>query len=216
MVDPIIRYAGDQKMRDLLRRYACPVPFHTVRTRFMGNIATPQLDASPARMIESFWGGALPEFEDTNAANDLFQGLLSLWNHLTKHQSRSRPFRLVREATAPSLDDLRRLCQTRTEEIEGFGVGLFGADDDEEIALPTRAIQGMARLDEIDAEILGFARVLNDSAQSPTEGEIAETLRQLKALTRTAETEIHAVLLACVRARLGARASHKTGSPTIH
>ena len=48
-----LRYAGDKAVRALLERYACPTSFHVVRTRLLGNIATPKLDASPLRAIES-------------------------------------------------------------------------------------------------------------------------------------------------------------------
>lgn len=39
----------DGAMRALLNRYGCPVPYHQVRARFMGNIATPALSASPVQ-----------------------------------------------------------------------------------------------------------------------------------------------------------------------
>ena len=55
-----LRYAGDKAVGALLECYTCPTSFHVVRTRFLGNIATPKLDASPLRTIESFWEGELP------------------------------------------------------------------------------------------------------------------------------------------------------------
>jgi hypothetical protein len=39
--------ATDENVRALLARYNCPVPFHEVRTRFLGNVATPAMSASP-------------------------------------------------------------------------------------------------------------------------------------------------------------------------
>jgi hypothetical protein len=99
MKKPPIKYVGDKKVRDLLTRYACPVPFHAVRTRLLGNIATPRLDASPVQTVKDLWGGELPEFDDMDAVNLLFQDLMSLWNNLAKHQSRSKPFKLAREIT---------------------------------------------------------------------------------------------------------------------
>ena len=59
----------EEDVRALLERYACPVPFHEVRTRFLGNIAAPAAPVSPVKMIESLWGGELPEFETLAAAN---------------------------------------------------------------------------------------------------------------------------------------------------
>lgn len=42
---------GDAVVKALIEKYDCPVPFHEVRTRFLGNIATPELSASPLQMI---------------------------------------------------------------------------------------------------------------------------------------------------------------------
>ena len=52
MKKPSLKYVGDRSVRALLARYACPIPFHAVRTRFLGNIATPKLDASPVQTIK--------------------------------------------------------------------------------------------------------------------------------------------------------------------
>jgi hypothetical protein len=35
---------SEQFIRGLLDRYVCPVPRHEVRTRFLGNLATPCLE----------------------------------------------------------------------------------------------------------------------------------------------------------------------------
>jgi hypothetical protein len=51
--------ASDDQVRALLQRYRCPVPFHAVRTRFLGNIASPDMQASPIKMVEALWGGEL-------------------------------------------------------------------------------------------------------------------------------------------------------------
>jgi hypothetical protein len=144
MKQPSLKYVGDKRIRNLLARYACPVPFHAVRTRLLGNIATPRLDASPVQTVKDLWGGELPEFDDMDAVNLLFQDLMSLWNSLAKHQSRSKPFKLSREGMGSSDDDLRRLCEVRTEELEGFIDGLFGADED--VDLRQRAVVGMEQI----------------------------------------------------------------------
>lgn len=34
-------------IRALLKHYACPLPYHQVRARFMGNIATPDIMPRP-------------------------------------------------------------------------------------------------------------------------------------------------------------------------
>ena len=133
-----LKYVGTKTVRALLERYACPTPFHIVRMRFLGNIATPKLDASPIETIKSFWGGELPEFDNRAAVNELFEAMLSLWNELARHQSITKPVQLVRMAIKPDPGNLIRLCQTRTEELEGFIDGLFG---DERSHRPTQTGQ---------------------------------------------------------------------------
>ena len=206
MKTPRFRYVGDLRVRELLRAHGCPMPFHAVRTRFLGNIATPRLDASPIAVIKELWGGELPEFEDARSADTLFQALMSFWNHLAKHQSRSKPFRLVRVPSESVRDSLLALCRTRTEELEAFVDGLFGSD--EEIDLPERAVEGMEHLGEINAMIRGVLHLLEDSDQSPTDKELGDTLRNVKELTGIAEEEIHGVVLSCVWARREALNAH--------
>ena len=210
MKKPSIKYIGDKKVRDLLARYACPVPFHAVRTRLLGNIASPRLDASPVQTVSDLWGGELPEFDDVDAVNLLFQDLMSLWNNLAKHQSRSKPFKLSREVTGSTDDDLRRLCVVRTEELEGFVDGLFGADED--IDLLERAVEGMEQIGEINAMIHGVLELLDRPTMPPaTDRERASTLKNVNDLSRIAEKEIHAVILSCKRAR--AQSISQSGPP---
>jgi hypothetical protein len=100
---PVI--ATDEEVRILLERYRCPVPFHEVRTRFLGNIATPAVGVSPIKIVEGLWGGELPEFNSIDAANELIGALImGLWNRLTRHQERNAPFRLVRPDVLATLD----------------------------------------------------------------------------------------------------------------
>lgn len=215
MVNPAIKYVGDARIRDLLARYACPVPFHAVRTRFLGNIATLRLDASPVQAVTGLWDGELPEVDDMDELNRLFQDLIGLWNDLTKHQSRTKPFRLMRDAAGSTADDLTRLCRMRTEEIEGFVEGLFG--DAEEMDLPERAHEGMERLGEIDAMLHGIVELLQrEPEQASSESDLAAAFRNVRELTRIAEKELHAVVLSCKRARAQAISVSRGGRPTLH
>ena len=214
MKRPSLRYVGDIRIRELLRAHDCPTPFHAVRTRFLGNIATPRLDASPIQVIQELWGGELPEFGEIGDANDLFQGLMSFWNHLAKHQSRSKPLRFVRVPSEIARDSLLELCRTRTEELEGFVDGLYGSD--EMIDLPEQAVAGMEHLGEINAMLHGVLHLLEDPKQSPTDRELSDTSRNVKNLTDIAEKEIHTVILSCVRARREALKQLGTSRPTMH
>ena len=49
-----------QAAEGLLLKYACPTPFHAVRTRFLGTIATPGVSSEPIDMVKGLWGGELP------------------------------------------------------------------------------------------------------------------------------------------------------------
>src|SRR3984893_12225277 len=93
----------DEEVRAQLERYRCPVPFHEVRTRFLGNIATPVMSASPIRTVEGLWGGEVPGGASSNAANELRGALIrGVWKRLTPHQERNAPFRLTRPDVAAS------------------------------------------------------------------------------------------------------------------
>ena len=215
MKKPSLKYVGDQSVRTLLARYACPIPFHAVRTRFLGNIATPKLDASPVQTIKSLWGGELPEFADMVAVNELFEALMSLWNALAKHQSSTKPYRLARMAATPDPDDLRRLCRTRTEELESFVDGLFG--DEEVIDLPERANEALAKLGEINAMMHGILDLIErESAPPASEQELVNMFRQVRELSRIAEKELHALVLSCKRARQQVLSTIAVDKPTIH
>src|SRR3954463_11218552 len=123
----VLSGASDAEVRLLLERFACPIPFHEVRTRFLGNIASPIMTASPLDQVRALWGGELPEFDSIDAANELVSGLvMGLWNRLTLHQDRKHPFRLTRFNITETSAGLEQLARLRREEIDGFVEGLFG------------------------------------------------------------------------------------------
>ena len=57
------KYPGDVAFQRLLQQYECPTPFHVVRMRFLGEIASLDFGASPIKTIESRWDGDLPGFD---------------------------------------------------------------------------------------------------------------------------------------------------------
>jgi hypothetical protein len=54
MSRPPITAVSDVEVQVLLDRYRCPVPFHAVRTRFLGDIASPVMSASPLDAVKAF------------------------------------------------------------------------------------------------------------------------------------------------------------------
>ena len=206
---------NDEDVKALLERYACPMPFHEVRTRFLGSIATPVLGTSPIKTVESLWGGKLPEFESLDAANVVIGALvMGLWNRLTRHQERGAPFRLVRHKVAATRDGLAALALIRRHEIDGFIEGLF--DGKEAVDLPERAHRGVSVLGELRALMAGIVDMVPDTTKTTTEKEIEGTLRQIGELTKIAEHEIHEVVLSCTRARRQMLAAMPAKKPTLH
>jgi hypothetical protein len=142
--------SSDEQVRTLLERHKCPVPFHEVRTRFLGNIATPVVPASPIKMVEDLWGGELPAFDSIDDANELIGALImGLWNRLTLHQDRNSPFRLMRIDSASTREGIAALALMRRQELDGFIEGLFGQRDS--VDVPERAHRGLDVLGELRA-----------------------------------------------------------------
>src|SRR5215210_3975151 len=112
----VLSGASDAEVRLLLERFACPIPFHEVRTRFLGNIASPLMTASPLDQVRALWGGELPEFDTIDAANELIGAhVMGLWNALTLHQDRTHPFRLTRFEVAETRDGLEHFARFQRE-----------------------------------------------------------------------------------------------------
>ncbi len=212
---PVPPTATEEEVRALLERYRCPVPFHEVRTRFLGNIASPIMGASPMKEVESLWGGELPEFETIDAANELIGALvMGLWNRLTRHQERGNPFRLTRLDVPATREGLAVLALMRRQELDGFIDGLFGQET--AIDLSERATRGLDALGEIRALMAAVFELANDETKPATSLDVQATLRNLREMTKIAEHEIHAVVLACTRARRQLLETLPTSKPTLH
>ncbi len=210
---PVI--VNEKKILALLETYACPVPFHEIRTRFLGNIATPAMSASPISVVKNLWGGELPEFESLDAVNELIGVLVNgLWNSLTRHQKRSDPFRLVRPTVTPTRDGLAQLALIRRQELDGFVEGLFSGA--EELDLPTKASAALDTLGEVRAMIAGVHEVAIDPSKPAELSDIATTMKHLRELTRITEIEINRVVLDCTRARRQMIGSASNSGPTRH
>ena len=215
MKKPSLKYVGDKRILGLLDQYECPVPFHAVRTRLLGNIATPRLDASPVQTIKDLWGGEFPPVDSMDDLNALLQDLMSLWNTLARHQSRTRPFKLAKGGSGSSIEGIEQLCRIRTEEIEGFMEGLYGTADT--IDLSEWTVKRMDELGEINAM---FLSALEISSREPrvfaTSDELKETYQHLKTLERAMGKEINMVVLACKKARAQSMTWEDMAPPTLH
>jgi hypothetical protein len=207
--------ASDERVRALLERYKCPVPFHEVRTRFLGNIASPVMSASPLRVVEDLWGSELPPFDAIDQANELIGALvMGLWNRMTRHQDRASPFRLLRTEIAPTREGLAALALMRRQELDGFVAGLFGRSD--VIDLPERARRSLNELAEMRAAFVAVFEVVSDETKSASERDMETTLRHMREMTKSTEHEVHAIVMACARARKQMLARMPTKRPTVH
>ena len=189
---------SDAAVRKLLDKYECPTPFHTIRAVFLGNIASPSLDAGqPMQLIAQMWGGEMPELAGVEEMQALVDALVGgLWNRLTDHQSSKHPFHLTRIALPDTNDTLMAYANTRLEEINGFIEGLFG--DDEEIRLPARAHEAVTILQDLCGFYYGIANV-EEPSDDPVE--IKQSAQMFGKLVPIAEREINAAVRACTRAR---------------
>ena len=205
----------DAEIRLLLARYKCPVPFHAVRTRFLGNIASPALNVSPIEVVKSLWGGELPEFKSTDEVSELMAMLvMGLWNGLARHQERKAPFRLLRFNIPTDREALGNLALMRSQELEGFIEGVFGNRN--EMDLPERAHKALKDLGEIRALFLGVHRVCSDPTKFASKADVTKTVHQLAALSRIAEHEIYEAVLSCTRARRDMLSGLAMTKPTLH
>ncbi|EDP63897.1 hypothetical protein BAL199_14717 [alpha proteobacterium BAL199] len=202
----------ERAVRQILDRYACPVPYHEVRARFLGSIATPVIGASPVVVVQNLWGGELPEFESLEAANELIGILVNgLWNGLTRHQKRTEPFRVIRLVVPATREGIAQLALTRRQEVDGFVEGLFAGQG--EIDLPDKSNEALNVLGEIRAMMDGVHVLATDESKPAPSAELEKTLKYVQQLSRTIEQEMNAVLLDCTRARRAAM--RETGPPGV-
>lgn len=184
MKRPKFKYPGDVAMERFLRKHRCPTPFPVVRMRFLGEIASLDLGASPAKTIESFWDGDLPVFEGGQEASDFFNTMMGLWNRMARHQA-GVLVKLTKPKKLRDWNDVVVAVRMRSAEIrDGFLIG-FGAANDKQLPPALgEAIHGLNeiadRFDETAERIQG--------PQRDQDGLSMEDYRQIIA-ARTKEIE---------------------------
>jgi hypothetical protein len=203
------------KIQKLLDDHACPVPLHEVRTRFMGNIATPKMRASPVETLKGLWGDEMPVADSIDDLNHLINTLINgLWNTLTRHQKRNAPFKLTRDGSLSGLDGLAGLALMRRQELDGFMEGLFDGEDT--IDLPEKAHSGVEVLADIRSMFAAAYELLASGTKPADTGQLEKTFKHMQELTIIAEKEIHAVILSCTKSRARLLATYATENPTLH
>ena len=102
----------------------------------------------------------------------------------------------------------------RRQELDGFVAGLFGRSD--VIDLPERARRSLNELAEMRAPFVAVFEVVSDETKSATERDMETTLRHMGEMTTSAEHDVHAIVMACARARKQMLARMPTKRPTVH
>jgi|TARA_B100000315_G_scaffold200638_1_gene192876 hypothetical protein len=208
------KYVGDGKVRSLLETAGCPVPFHVVRVRFMGNIASPIPEASPLRLIEDLWPEGLPDFQHRNEVNHLLGALMGLWNHLAKHQKRSKPFKLTRQPRLATRADIAEFLAVRCQEIEGFLDGLY--DGRESLDLPDAVIEELDSLAESFAVLSGTRNVAGDETVPGTSADVTGLIGTIRDVDPILTTQLNAIIQGCVAFRREMLAANDTEPHTVH
>lgn len=200
MVSRATKTNKDSHACDLLARHNCPVPYHEVRTRFLGNIASPDLSASPLATVHSLWGGQFPACESVDAANEIVGVLINgLWNSLTQHMNRSEPFHLISMPIDATVFSVAAYALTRQQELDGFIQGLFNGADN--LLLPTRALCAVDILAEARLKLAGIQTLVNEPAMRARQHDLIATAEHLRQMTPFLEHEIHTAVIECSQAR---------------
>jgi hypothetical protein len=208
---------SDQVITALLEKHACPLPFHAVRALFMGNIATPDMTASPIQAIRDLWGGELPEFDTKQDAEIFMMSLMQgLWNGLSAYQNRTNPFKLTRvKSHQSSWEVLARLSLLRREEIDGFIEGLFAGH--EEIDLPEKAHRATNMLGQLRVMLVGLHGLATKNNTTPKDiKELDGMIKQVSELSIIAEKEMNVAILSCKRARAQMLETYVAEKPVLH
>jgi len=199
----------------LLDRYKCSVPFHAVRTRFIGSICSPVDPVAPLQTLKNLWGGEFPAFDAMEDVNHLLNTLINgLWNELTVHQNPDHPFRLTPLTTKPTPDSLRLLALTRQQEIEGFVEGVFGHH--ESLDFPESAHHAMQVLQDLRGMFSGVIHLLDNPNPQDDDSSLPGLVTNLNEVSRILEAEMNVAIQSFARARVQGNVSTSMTKPTMH
>jgi hypothetical protein len=186
------KYPGDAALQRLLEKYNCPTPFHVVRMRFLGEIASLDFGASPIKTIESFWDGDLPVFDRKEEGSAFFQAMMSLWNRLARHQD-GVLVKLFKLKKLREWDDVAAAFRMRAEEIrDGFLVGYAGSGTDQH--LPESLEEALHGLNEIADRFDEAAERVQGPERDEDELSLADFRQVIEVRTKEVETLLTAIM----------------------
>ena len=155
----------------------------------MGSMASPVLGATPMGTVRELWGGELPAFESSDEMEALLKGLC---NGLSAHLMALSSFKLLPVEVAHTAQGAQELALVRRQELDGFLDGLFGFE--EQLDLPLCAREALGVLLEIRAMVAGAIDYLEYSTQCTLGEDLHVLIRNIQALTLTAEREMNNIL----------------------
>jgi len=135
------KYIGDAGVARFLEQYKSETPFHVVRMRILGALASPNKELLPVMVIASFWPEEdFPKFVTKEEAETFFSTFMGLWQRMEKMAIARNPL-LSARGKLSSLEDAQDLMLRRAEELEaGFIEGFWGGQDDMQMPSATAAL----------------------------------------------------------------------------
>ena len=141
------KYIGDDKFKKFLEHYNCPTELYEVKLKFAGAICSPNASLRPTDVISSlFEENKQPRLETKNEADLFFKFFMGLWDEMFDAVS-SNKIKLPK-INYKTVDDLRRICNQRSRQIEcGFVEGFWGGLD--QLDIPDFAGELIASLSDL-------------------------------------------------------------------
>ncbi|WP_135079643.1 hypothetical protein [Terasakiella sp. SH-1] len=152
------KYIGDAGVARFLEQYKSQTPFHVVRTRVLGGLASPNKDLLPVMVVASFWPeDDFPRFVTKDEADKFFSTFMGLWRRMEKMADAEGALLSARGKLA-DLEEAKETLLRRLEEIEaGFIEGFWGGQDDMKMPSATAAL-----IDGLSDEANAYSGLLQD------------------------------------------------------
>jgi hypothetical protein len=208
MRKPKSTYVGDAALKRLLQRYRCPAPFHVVRMRFWGAIASPSSEISFITVMQRLWSNGAPQFADVPEANAFLQSLRSLWNELTRYQDGSPKLKLQKIGIIDTREKLHAATKLRVGELhDGFLEGFMDGKTNIDVPPGTSELVG-----RVEKAIELLATMRNTFAQAPGRDDdaiLAECVHNFPMIDEAVHADLNAIAIAVKRWR-GKRLDEKS------
>jgi hypothetical protein len=186
------RYIGDAAFVRLLGYYNCPTPFHVVKMRILGGIASPNKNLAPIMVFSSFWTeNTEPKLQTKKEAEIFFSSFMGLWDKMAKCQTVSK-VKLTNFSRPINSLQLQKILLTRTEEVDfGFVEGFWGGLSNVDIP----QIVGQL-IDSISETAEVYSDMLKEVRKNPNDDEekLSNAYKNIEIYDKTIERAMSALL----------------------